>query len=116
MALDETSHRLFIGCRHPSKLLVLDTETGKTISSLDIDNDTDDIFYNTSAKEIYVSCGNGYVDVFHQIDANHFTSNGKIKTNFGARTSLFIPELHQLIIAAPSHIGSIAQLTIYKTK
>ena len=31
MALDETNHRLFIGCRHPSKLLVQDTETGKII-------------------------------------------------------------------------------------
>lgn len=116
MALDEANHRLFIGCRHPSKLIVLNTETGKIISSFDIDGDTDDIFYNASAKEIYVSCGSGYVNVINQIDANHYTSNGKIKTNSGARTSLFIPPLHQLIIAAPAHIGSNAQLMIYKTK
>ena len=115
MALDETNHRLFIGCRHPSKLLVLDTETGKIISSVDIDGDTDDVFYNASAKEIYVSCGSGYVDVITQTDANHYTSNGKIKTNSGARTSLFIPELHQLVVAAPARIGSGAQLMIYKT-
>jgi DNA-binding beta-propeller fold protein YncE len=115
MALDETYHRLFIGCRHPSKLLVLDTETGKTISSLDIDGDTDDIFYNAPAKEIYVSCGSGYVDVFHQTDANHYVSNGKMKTASGARTSLFIPQLHQLIVAAPAYMGSNARLIIYKT-
>jgi DNA-binding beta-propeller fold protein YncE len=116
MALDEANHRLFIGCRHPAKLIVLDTQTGKIISSFDIDGDTDDIFYNASAKEIYVSCGSGYVDVFNQIDANHYTINGKMKTNSGARTSLFIPQLHQLIIAAPARIGSNAQLMIYKTK
>ena len=116
MALDEANHRLFIGCRHPSKLLVLDTETGKTISSLDIDGDTDDIFYNASAKEIYVSCGSGYVNVVNQIDADHYTTNGKIKTNSGARTSLFIPQLHQLIIAAPAHMSNDAELIIYKTK
>jgi glucose dehydrogenase len=116
MALDEANHRLFIGCRHPSKLIVLDTETGKIISSFDIDGDTDDIFYNASAKEIYVSCGSGYVNVINQIDANHYTTNGKIKTNSGARTSLFIPQLHQLIIAVPARIGSNAQLMIYKTK
>jgi DNA-binding beta-propeller fold protein YncE len=115
MALDETNRRLFIGCRHPSKLLVLDAETGKTISSFDIDNDTDDVFYNASAKEIYVSCGSGFVDVFNQIDANHYTANGKLKTNAGARTSLFIPQLHQLIVAAPARMGSNAQLMIYKT-
>lgn len=115
MALDEPGHRLFIGCRHPSKLSVLDTETGKIISSLDIDSDTDDIFYNASAKEIYVSCGSGYVDVFDQSDINHYTAHGKIKTNSGARTSLFIPQLHQLIVAAPARIGRNAQLMIYKT-
>jgi DNA-binding beta-propeller fold protein YncE len=116
MALDEANHRLFIGCRHPSKLLVLNSETGNIISSLDIDGDTDDIFYNASAKEIYVSCGSGFVDVFNQIDANHYSSNGKTKTNSGARTSLLIPELHQLIIAAPARAGSSAQLMIFKTK
>jgi YVTN family beta-propeller protein len=114
MALDEANHRLFIGCRHPSKLLVLDTETGKIISSVDIDGDTDDVFYNASAKEIYVSCGSGYVDVIMQTDANHYTSNGKIKTNAGARTSLFIPQLHELIVAAPAHLGSNAQLMIFR--
>jgi hypothetical protein len=36
MALDEADHRLFIGCRSPAKLLVLDTETGKTVATVDI--------------------------------------------------------------------------------
>jgi hypothetical protein len=43
MALDEADHRLFIGCRNPAKLLVLDTETGKTVATLDIVGDTDDL-------------------------------------------------------------------------
>ncbi len=115
MALDEANHRLFIGCRHPSKLLVLDTETGKIISSIDIDGDTDDVFYNPSAKEIYVSCGSGYVDVINQSDANNYKPNGRIKSSSGARTSLFISQLHQLIVAAPARIGSSTQLMIYKT-
>jgi len=115
MALDEINHRLFIGCRRPSQMLVMSTETGEIISSLDIEGDADDIFYNASAKEIYISCGSGYVEVFNQVDANHYTSNGKIKTNSGARTSLFIPLLHRLIIAAPARIGGAAQLMMYKT-
>ena len=116
MALDEAHHRLFIGCRHPSKLLVLNSETGKTIADVDIDDDTDDIFYNASAKEIYISCGSGSVDVLNQTDADHYTMNGKATTRPGARTSLFIPGLHQLIVAAPAHNGASAQLMIYKTK
>src|SRR5258708_35069011 len=43
MALDEADHRLFIGCRSPAELLVLDTETSQTIATLDIVGDTDEL-------------------------------------------------------------------------
>src|SRR5262249_24357131 len=48
MALDEADRRLFIGCRSPARLLVLDTETGKTIAALEIVGDTDDLFYDVA--------------------------------------------------------------------
>src|SRR3989475_9526983 len=34
MALDETNHRLFIGCRSPSKLVVLNTDSGNLVASI----------------------------------------------------------------------------------
>src|SRR6267143_5663599 len=34
IALDESTHRLFVGTRDPGKLVVLDTESGKVVSSL----------------------------------------------------------------------------------
>jgi YVTN family beta-propeller protein len=113
MALDKLNHRLFIGCRHPAKLLVINTEKGKVITSLEIDNDTDDIFYDSYSKQIYVSSGGGYIDVFKQIDKNKYESISKIESRSRARTSLFIPELNQLIVAAPSRSGKEAQLMIY---
>lgn len=113
MALDATNHRLLIGCRRPSKMLVLDSQTGKPISSYDTDSDADDIFYNVAGKEIYLSCGGGYVDVFGQADANTYVPKGKVQTKPGARTSLFIPGLNQLIVASPSGFNSVAQLFIY---
>lgn len=116
MALDEINHRLFIGCRHPAKLLIIDTQTGKSISTFSIDNDVDDIFYNPVTKEIYLSCGGGYIDVFKQTDANTYTTNGKISSHSGARTSLFIPELNQLIVAFPSGFNNDASLLIYSIK
>ena len=116
MALDETNHRLFIGCRHPAKLLVIDTQTGKTISSLNIDSDTDDIFYSSTNKKLYVSCGGGYINVFTQLDANSYKTNGKVETRSGARTSLFIQELNQLIVASPATLTRKAALLIYNTK
>src|SRR5947208_14956665 len=116
MALDNNNYRLFIGCRHTAKLLVLDTQTGKIISVLDIDGDTDDIFYNSNNKEIYISCGSGSINVFKQKDANTYIADGKISTRSGARTSLFIPELNQLIVDEPSHPGKEATLFVYSAK
>ena len=114
MALDANNHRIFIGCRQPAKLLVIDTGSGKTIASLDTDSDTDDIFYDSSSKLIYMSCGSGNIDIVKQIDPDKYKVVSKIETRDGARTSLFVPELHQLFVAAPSRYGKEAQLMIYE--
>src|SRR5882724_2503850 len=39
MALDESNHRLFVGCRLPSKLVVLNTESGDAVAKIDISGD-----------------------------------------------------------------------------
>jgi hypothetical protein len=87
MALDMSNHRLFIGCRHPPKLLVLDTDIGKLITATNADGDVDDIFTMQSAGEIYLSCGDGYIDIFKQADSNTYSLIEKNSSS--ARTSLF---------------------------
>lgn len=116
MCLDESNNRLFIGCRHQPKLLIIDTQTGKTISSYDIDRDIDDVFFDSQKKQIYLSCGEGYIDVFTQKDPNTYISVEKVSSSSGARTSLFVPELNQLIVASPSGFNGDAVLLVYKIK
>lgn len=53
MALDEAHHRLFVQCRVPASLLVLATETGKVVESLQGAN-SDHIFYDGNKARIYV--------------------------------------------------------------
>jgi DNA-binding beta-propeller fold protein YncE len=116
MALDTANHRLFVGCRQPAKLLVIDTETGKITATLDTDSDTDDIFYDRAAGRIYMSCGGGYVDVFRQMDPDRYKSVFRAETRSGARTSLFVPQLNQFIVAAPARSGNEAELMIFDGK
>src|SRR5215208_4478348 len=80
MALDEANHRLFIGTRSPAKLLVLDTDTGKVITSLDSSGDADDIFYDANNKRIYVSGGEGAISVFGQTDPDAYKLEGRVDT------------------------------------
>ena len=105
MALDQTNHRLFVGTRDPPKLMVFDTNSGKVISILDIAKDPDDVFYDAAKKHIYFSCGEGFINIFQQQDANHYNPIGSITTAPGARTSLFVPELNRFYVAVP-HLGN----------
>ena len=116
MSLDEANQRLFIGCRHPAKLVVIDTRSGKPVTSIAIDSDVDDVFYDKTNKEIYLSCGGGSIDIIKQKDANTYSANGNISSYSGARTSLFIAGQNMLIVASPSGLKRNASLLIYNSK
>ncbi len=113
MALDEVNHRLFIGCRKPAKMLVLDTADGKEIASVDITGDTDDLFYDATLKRIYVSGGAGSVSVIEQKEPDHYNVIATIPTGEGARTSLLVPELKRLYVARPHRGKQAAGLMVF---
>src|SRR5438093_9797922 len=116
MAIDKANHRLFVGCRLPSKLLVYDTATGKQTSSFDIVGDTDDLFYDAVRKRLYVSGGAGYIDVFQQDGSNRFPRVARLATAAGARTSLFVPDLNRLYLAVPHRGRQKAEIRIFETR
>ena len=111
-ALDEVNHRLFIGCRRPPKLLVLDTTSGKIVASADCGADTDDMGYDPKAGHIYLACGAGMISVIGQAD--HYQQLGDVPTRDGARNALFVPELKRLYVAVPGSGASAAELRVYE--
>jgi YVTN family beta-propeller protein len=114
MALDESNHRLFIGCRQPAKLLVLDTDNGQTIATLDIVGDTDDLFYDAVGKRIYVSGGAGHLTVVGQKDADTYSVLGQVATAPGARTCFFVTESRMLYVAVPHRGEQRAELRAFR--
>ena len=116
MALDETNHRLFVGTRNPAKLLVLDTETGETITGLDSSGDADDIFYDATTGRIYVSGGEGAISVFEQKDPDTYNLVDKVDTAEGARTSLFVPESRTLYLAVPHRGDQQAEIRAFEAE
>lgn len=113
MALDRETHRLFVACS-TGKLVVFDTTTGKSIASLPITPECDGVSFDAKRHLIYLSCGEGSLDVVHQTDADHYQSSSSIATAKGAQTSIFVPELDQLFLAVPQRENQTAELRIYK--
>jgi DNA-binding beta-propeller fold protein YncE len=113
MTLDESNHRLFVGCRLPSKLVVLNTESGNVAAEIDISGDPDDLFYDSKRRRIYVICGAGKIDIIEQADANTYKTSAKIDTANGARTGFFIPERDTLFVAVPHRGPQQAGVRVY---
>jgi len=116
MALDETNRRLFIGCRQPARMLVLDTQSGKTVAKLDCCGDVDDLFYDAAHNRVYLCGGEGCISVFEQIDADHYKPIAKVATAPGARTCLFVAETNRLYLAVPHRGGQEAQVRVYQVQ
>ncbi len=115
MALDETSHRLLVGCRRPARLLVLDAESGKVVASLDCPGDTDDVFYDAAHRRIYVSGGAGTISIFEQADPDHYRLLETVPTAPGSRTSLLAPNADRLFVATPHRDKQRAEIRVYRT-
>src|SRR6266581_3889660 len=116
MALDEANHRLFVGCRLPSKLVVLNTDSGDVVAKIDISGDPDDVFYDAKRHRIYAICGAGKVDIIEQTDANNYKALTKIDTANGVRTGLFVPERDTLFVAVPHRGAQQAEIRAYRVE
>lgn len=113
IAFDENDHRLFIGPRDPAKFLVLDTESGKIVSSMPAAAMVDDMAYDSKRKRIYYA-GTMSIDVFEQRDADHYERVAQIPTSFRAKTGVLIPELNRFYLGVPHHETHTAELRVYK--
>jgi Uncharacterized conserved protein len=105
IAIDEASHRLFVGCRNPAKLVVLDTDSGRTVTSLDISGDTDEVFYDAKRHRLYAVCGEGYLDVIEQADSDHTPGWRKFPRRLG-REPVFLTR-STMPFLLPSPIAAI---------
>jgi hypothetical protein len=114
MALDETNNRVFIGCRTTPRLVVLDKEKGHELANLEISGDTDDLFYDAKRQWVYISCGEGCIEVVSAAPDQPLKRLQKISTRSGARTSFFSRDLDRFFLAIPNRGADAAEIRIYQ--
>ena len=116
MALDQRHQRLFIGLRHPARLFVLDTESGRLIANMQACGDSDDLFYDSINQQIYLSGGEGCVSIFRQNSADQYDPLVTLNTPLGSRTSLYVPSTHTLYVAVPHRGKQPAEIWMFNTE
>ena len=113
MALDAATSRLFVGCRRPARVAMVDTASGRTITSAEIVGDTDDLFYDHTRRRVYVIGGDGFIDVLTR-DEDRLQRVERIATRGGARTGLWVGDQNRLYVAVPARGGQPAEIRVFE--
>jgi DNA-binding beta-propeller fold protein YncE len=87
-AIDNRTHRIFIGCR--SKVAaVMNSDTGRVITTLPIGGGVDAAAFDPKNKLAFFSNGEGNISVIRQKSADAYEAAGTIPTQPGAKTMAF---------------------------
>ena len=63
-----------------------------------------------------MSCGEGFIDIITQRDADNYELKEKITTRAGARTGYFSSALSQFYLAVPQRGNQVAELRVFETR
>jgi hypothetical protein len=113
MALDEAGKRLFVACRLPGRLVILNTDSGQVVQKLPIIGDADDVFYDKVRHRIYVIGGEGAIEIIESHGPDQFVRVNRVNTGAGARTGIFVPQWSRLLVARPHRGAQSAAVLVY---
>src|SRR5215468_10572215 len=89
-------------------------QSGRTSNSqLETCGDADDVFVDPRRRRVYVSCGEGVVDVLEQSDTG-YRHVARVPTVSGARTSLYVPEIDRLFVAVRARSIEAAAIWVFR--
>jgi len=82
----------------------MDADSGKVIDALDTEGGVDEVEWEPKSRRIYYTGTTEFIEVFKQVDTDHYQSLGKAETGALAKTSLLVPEMNRFYSAVPKHI------------
>jgi DNA-binding beta-propeller fold protein YncE len=114
-ALDEPHHRLFVGCRKPGTVVVMNSDTGAITNSLPSPLRSDQILFDETANRLYSPGGEGFIAVYDTSEPDHMKTIAKVPTAAGAKTGILVPEMKELILAvSPGETKALAKVLTFE--
>jgi DNA-binding beta-propeller fold protein YncE len=115
VAFDPAQHRLYVVCRDPGMVVVMNSDTGAVVGTLPAPLRSDEVQYDPDTHRLYVPGGEGYMSIYDTSDADHLKLFEKVNTAPGAKTGLLIPPLHRLFLAvSPGESKATAKVLTYE--
>jgi hypothetical protein len=113
MAIDEDRERVLVAFRNPATIAAFAVRDGSLAGTIESCGDADDLFVDAKRRRIYVSCGDGFIDVVES-HGGRYVRMEHIATQTGARTSLFVPELDRLVVAVRTTWSEQAAVWVFR--
>ncbi|HEV2484738.1 MAG TPA: hypothetical protein VGT08_04320 [Terracidiphilus sp.] len=115
VAFDPAQHRLYVVCRDPGMVVVMNSDNGAVIDTLPAPLRADEVQYDSGKHRLFVPGGEGYMGVYDTSDADHLKLVEKVPTAPGAKTGLLLPSLHRLFLAvSPGESKAMAKVLTYE--
>ena len=113
MAIDAAAHRVLVVFRSPPTFMALSSEDGHLLAKAETCGDADDVFVDAKRRRVYVTCGEGAIDVLEPAETG-YRRLGRVPSVSGARTSLFVPELDRLFVAVRAGWAEPAAIWVFR--
>jgi DNA-binding beta-propeller fold protein YncE len=113
MAIDEARRRVLVAFRQPATLGVFDQESGALLGSVAVSGDADDVFVDSKRDRVYVSCGEGFIDVLTAEGGSHVRT-ARITTVAGARTAMYSRDIDRLFLAVRATATTPAAVWVFR--
>jgi YVTN family beta-propeller protein len=113
MAIEGEAHQVLVVFRSPPTLMALSSQDGHVVAKAETCGDADDVFVDHKRRRVYVSCGEGVVDVLQPVEAG-YRRLARVPTVSGARTSLFVPELDRMFVAVRAGSNEPAAIWVFR--
>jgi len=115
VAFDPGQHRLYVVCRSPGMVVVMNSDTGAVIGTQPAPLRADEVQYDEASHRLYVPGGEGYMGIYDTSDPNHLKIVERVTTAPGAKTALLIPSMHRLFLAvSPGESRAMAKVLTYE--
>jgi hypothetical protein len=111
MAFDEAGARLFVVTRKPYQLVVIDTRTGATVTTLPAPQRTNEAIWDAANRRVYLA-GDDFIGIVQQRDPDHYEALAPAPTAKGAKTAILVPQLKRLFAAVSPGEGKTGAAVI----